>query len=418
MTGFFDGLAASGVVYRLGWTLVHFVWEGAAAAALLAVALQWMGRRSANARYLVSVAGLVVMVLLPVMTFERVRGPAVVGGPGRVGPVVREGSGGLAARLAERRVPRTGLAGAAAPVVGDEGPVVPAAVPAAEGGGAATLGLGDRVGPWLPWVVGAWGLGVVVLSLYHLGGFVAVQRLRRLCTSGAGAAGEAMLVKLARRMRVSRGVRLLRSALVQTPVVVGYLRPVILVPASVLTGLGAAELEAILAHELAHIRRHDYLVNLGQALVETLLFYHPAVWWVSGRIRQEREHCCDDVAAAVCGDRVVDARALVSVEELRGGGGVGAGGDGGIDDGADSAVAEFADATAFAGQFDPGGDGGVWVRDCLHHFRRLFQGRVQRRQEGCACCGGDSGVGAGREDIQHPRVGGQAGHLCDSDEEL
>jgi HEAT repeat protein len=99
--------------------------------------------------------------------------------------------------------------------------------------------------------------------------------------------------------------------------VVGWLRPVILLPASALTGLSPQQLEAILAHELAHIRRHDYLINLLQAVVETLLFYHPAVWWVSRRIRQEREHCCDDLAVAVCGDSLTYARALLEMEQLR-----------------------------------------------------------------------------------------------------
>jgi HEAT repeat protein len=99
--------------------------------------------------------------------------------------------------------------------------------------------------------------------------------------------------------------------------VVGWLRPVILLPASALTGLTPQQLEAIIAHELAHIRRHDYLINLLQAVIETLLFYHPAVWWVSRQIRQEREHCCDDLAVAVCGDSLTYARALLEMEQLR-----------------------------------------------------------------------------------------------------
>ena len=86
---------------------------------------------------------------------------------------------------------------------------------------------------------------------------------------------------------------------------------------SALAGLSPSHFEAILAHELAHVRRRDYLVNIVQRVVETLLFYHPAVWWVSGWIRREREHCCDELAASVCGDRVGYARALRALEELR-----------------------------------------------------------------------------------------------------
>ena len=105
--------------------------------------------------------------------------------------------------------------------------------------------------------------------------------------------------------------------MVEVPTVIGWLRPVVLMPASALSGMGPQQLEAILAHELAHIRRHDYLVNLLQTLVETLLFYHPAVWWLSGRIRVERENCCDDLAVSLCGDPYTYAKALADLEELR-----------------------------------------------------------------------------------------------------
>jgi hypothetical protein len=104
---------------------------------------------------------------------------------------------------------------------------------------------------------------------------------------------------------------------VQVPAVIGWLRPIVLLPASALTGLTPLQLDALLAHELAHVRRWDYVVNLVQSVIETLLFYHPAVWWVSRQVRQEREHCCDDLAVAVCGDAVVYAKALVGMEGLR-----------------------------------------------------------------------------------------------------
>ena len=113
-----------------------------------------------------------------------------------------------------------------------------------------------------------------------------------------------------------RATQILQSTLVQVPVVAGYFRPVILVPMSVISGLPASQLEAILAHELAHIRRHDYLVNLLQTLLETVFFYHPAVWWLSRQIRNERENCCDDLAVGVVGSGVDYGRALLAVAEL------------------------------------------------------------------------------------------------------
>ena len=126
-----------------------------------------------------------------------------------------------------------------------------------------------------------------------------------------------VLERTARRLRLARAVEVLQSTLVKTPVVVGYFRPAVLLPLCVVTGLPEAQLELILAHELAHIRRHDYLVNLLQTLVETLFFYHPAVWWLSRQIRNERENCCDDVAMATVGSRADYGRALLAIEELR-----------------------------------------------------------------------------------------------------
>src|SRR6185295_2411884 len=104
---------------------------------------------------------------------------------------------------------------------------------------------------------------------------------------------------------------------VQAPTVVGWLRPVVLVPVGALAGLPADQVEALLLHELAHIRRHDYLVNILQNVAESLLFYHPAVWWISGHIRAERELCCDDMAVFVCGDSLSYARALAQLESFR-----------------------------------------------------------------------------------------------------
>jgi hypothetical protein len=125
------------------------------------------------------------------------------------------------------------------------------------------------------------------------------------------------LFRLVERLRVSRPVRLLVSSLVEVPTVIGWLRPVVLVPVGALTGLPAAHVTALLAHELAHVRRLDYLANMLQRVVETVLFYHPAVWWVSDQIRSEREMCCDDLAVGAHGDALTYARALADLESCR-----------------------------------------------------------------------------------------------------
>src|SRR5436190_328185 len=175
----------------------------------------------------------------------------------------------------------------------------------------------DRLPLAMPWFLGLWFLGVLLLSLRFAGGLVTAHRLKRLETSPTVQLWQEKLRVLCVRLRVSRPVRLCESALVEVPTVIGWLRPVILIPLSAISGLSAEQLEALLAHELAHIRRCDYLVNLIQTTIETLLFYHPAVWWVSRQIRDEREHCCDDLAVAACGDVLTYARALAALEQMR-----------------------------------------------------------------------------------------------------
>jgi beta-lactamase regulating signal transducer with metallopeptidase domain len=171
--------------------------------------------------------------------------------------------------------------------------------------------------PALPWLLAGWALGVLLLSGRFLGSWVRVQRLRRRSAEPVPAEWHLVVSRLCRELKLSRTVRLLQSAAVEVPTALGWLRPLILLPACALTGLAPLQLEAILAHELAHIRRGDFLVNLLQSLVEVLLFYHPAVWWLSSRIRAERELCCDDVAAELCGDPLLLARALAELEALR-----------------------------------------------------------------------------------------------------
>ena len=158
-----------------------------------------------------------------------------------------------------------------------------------------------------------WLIGVILLSLRPALGFVHAWRLCRVGRTDVPESVHVLVPRVAMALKVRRVVRVAESTLAFVPCVVGWLRPVILLPTSAVTGLSTAELESILAHELAHIRRHDYLVNLAQMAIETLLFFHPVMWWVSRCVRREREYCCDDLALQICGDRVVLTDALLAV---------------------------------------------------------------------------------------------------------
>jgi beta-lactamase regulating signal transducer with metallopeptidase domain len=274
-------------VDALGWTLLHFLWQGALAALALA-ALQTSCRRATpQTRYLLGALTLLAMLAAPMITYGTLRSQAP-----RAPHEAAAGSGTAAPFVVD---------------VGTPGPRVEAPV------------LRERVEPILPALVGLWGSGVLLLSLRSLGGWALARRLTRAGLGAVPAEVENLLARLVQALRVSAPVRLFETALVEVPTVVGWLRPVVLLPASALAGLSMEQLELILAHELAHIRRRDYLVNLLQTAAETLLFYHPAVWWVSHRMRVEREHCCDDLAVAACGNALIYAHTLAELEERRSG---------------------------------------------------------------------------------------------------
>src|SRR5437899_9242808 len=167
------------------------------------------------------------------------------------------------------------------------------------------------------WLVEAWFLGVLLLSLRTAGGLILIERMRRREIKQVGAELYAKCLALQRRMGLDRVIRYCECHRLDVPAVLGWFRPVVLLPVRALTGLTEAQIEAVIAHELAHIRRLDCFGNLFQIGTATLLFYHPAVWWVSQQIRTERENCCDDEAILICGDAVNYARALTMMEEWR-----------------------------------------------------------------------------------------------------
>ena len=275
----------SALVLRLGWTLVHFLWQGAALAAVLWLAL-WLAKgRSPRLRYGVACLVLALMAAAPALTWVRLGHPAAV----------RD----LAASAASVSAV-WGTSPAALPSVGLDG----------------VLARVSR--PWvLSLVVGVWLLGVAVMSLRLAGSWAWLQWLRRRPETIPAEDGlQLRLLRLCQRMNLASNIRILLCEKVPGPTVMGWLRPVVLLPPAALLGLPLEQLELILAHEVAHILRHDFAINLIQSCVEVLLFYHPAVWWVSAKIRQERELCCDDMAVRTTGDALDYAAALTRLEAL------------------------------------------------------------------------------------------------------
>lgn len=295
------------VTEAVGWALLHSLWQDALAAVGLASLFVIVPARCARARYALATATLGLMIALPLTTGVWLHGNS----PSRS---TESGASALAPAPALPRPALQSPAPASEPVAARPHSGVAPALP----GPSLAARVSDEVEPALPWVVVLWLAGVLAMSLRLTSGWLAVRRLWKAGTHPVPPDCGKALERLARRLRVTRPVRVLQSALVQVPAVVGWLRPAILLPASALTGLTPLQLDALLAHELAHVRRYDYLVNLLQSAVEALLFYHPAAWWVSRRVRDEREHCCDDLAVAACGgDAQFYAMALLGMEQLR-----------------------------------------------------------------------------------------------------
>jgi TonB family protein len=283
----FRNFAGQWMVHALGWTLLHFCWQGAVIAVVLWCALQLLAGRSAQARYLAACCALGLMVALPLATLAHIG-------------------------LAEYRLALAARGAVEAPAL-----VVQA-------------GMGDGAGPWMariartldplvPWLSMAWLIGAMLFLVRLSVGFEVTRRMRFIGVAEASAELKETFAVLRQRLGVSRPVRLMHSALVEAPTVIGWLRPVVLLPLRCFTGLSEMQVEAVLCHELAHVLRHDYLVSVTQSVVEAVLFYHPAVWWVSRQVRRERECCCDDLAVAVGGDALAYARALSTLEAKRGG---------------------------------------------------------------------------------------------------
>jgi beta-lactamase regulating signal transducer with metallopeptidase domain len=269
------------VLRTLGLSLLHFLWQGAAVAVVAAGALAFTKR--ASVRYSIGIAALVLMVAAPVVTFL----------------------------IANESMPAAGASVhlAAAAKAHSVNLVSQPAIPEA----AAPL----LSASLLTLFVELWFVGVLLFSLRTAGGFFLIARLRRRDARPVADEILALCFEMQDRLGISRAVRYCQSLRLDAPAVIGWFRPVVMLPVSALTGLSEPQICAVIAHELAHIRRFDAFFNLFQVAAETLLFYHPAVWWLSKRIRAERENCCDDVALAVCGNPAEYARALAQMEESR-----------------------------------------------------------------------------------------------------
>jgi beta-lactamase regulating signal transducer with metallopeptidase domain len=273
----------------LGWTLVHFCWQAAAIALVYWLVDAVLSK--ARSRYVLALGTMLLLLVsaLATLAYEETRG----------------GSG----------LSLGAFSSPAMAAIGASIPMDPASLPARNTANATTQPMLLHLSRFLPWLDVAWLLGVACLSTRTIGGWRLLQQLRRSALVEAPGAVYANFVRLRERLGITRQVRLRISQHIQGPLAMGIVRSLVILPASALMALSPEQLEAVLAHELAHVRRADYLWNLIQTMVETLFFFHPVVWWLGRRLREQRELCCDDVAVQSCADPLVYATALLCLEE-------------------------------------------------------------------------------------------------------
>ncbi|MBN1951400.1 MAG: M48 family metalloprotease [Bacteroidales bacterium] len=273
----------------LGWFLIHSLWQGALIALVVVISMRLLKNRSAELRYISGCVALLILLIGSVITFKLAFHTYTQAG---ISPEIH-----LTNVVAPD--PNTALPPSSAP---DK-----------------AIGLNrffnlTGISRHFGWVVSFWILGLVIFSLRTTGGLLHQINLSRSSRIPLAREWEDRFRNLVRQLGVRLPVRLFGSARVHTPIATGIFKPLILVPASLLTEMPAEQLEAILRHELAHIRRHDYLLNLIQTLIETIFFYHPGVWLISHYIRKERENVCDDIAVQHSGDKLNYVKALAEAQ--------------------------------------------------------------------------------------------------------
>jgi beta-lactamase regulating signal transducer with metallopeptidase domain/peptidoglycan/xylan/chitin deacetylase (PgdA/CDA1 family) len=300
----FEALVASDAVAALGWTLLHSLWQITLVSAGLLFALRLLKSSSANVRYSVCVVALVIAFVLPVITFIQISSGS------RVDTVTDS----IVAKATGREVARG--------ILRNDWQVFDPAATEGSDDGSNFVGLRSyldtQIPNLLPIAVGLWMIGVAFFAMRLGGGIWHLRLYKTRDIEQVDTHWEQTFSSLCEKLELTNKVRLLSSSLVRTPIAIGIIRPLVIIPAGLFLQIHPSELETIIAHELVHIRRYDTLVNIIQSLTETLLFYHPGIWWISRQVGREREFAADaDVLRLFNDSHVTYARALANLEEIR-----------------------------------------------------------------------------------------------------
>ena len=277
-------LISEDIVYALGWTVLHSLWQAMAIALVMVISFTLMPKQKANLRYAMANTALILVLLCSVVTFLLMYQS---GGHSTSGDVIIFTHGSTLLEINTHHHNSHW-----------------------------SIYFIDYFNEHLPMVVSIWILGIAFFTLRLLGGLAYIQHLKHNHNTPLPSFWQRRLITLSGNIHLRKTIQLVESSIIKVPMVVGYFKPMILMPIGAVNALSTEEVEAILAHELAHISRNDYLLNIFQSIIEILFYFNPAVWWISANIRTERENCCDDIAIKMCGNPLTYAKALVNLQEM------------------------------------------------------------------------------------------------------
>lgn len=294
MMNFIHELIPQNIIDAIGWTIFHSLWQGVIISFVLAAVLLISNHRSANFRYKLSAGALALLVFSAIVTFTKVYLPEnETGGPATSNliTIIDDTS---AKEIAEK-------------------------IQSSDSLKSFISQFENYFSNNIPLVVTMWFAGILFFIFKFIGGLIYVERLKTRRIYELQPEWFDKFSTLKKKALVKESVKIFESALTKMPVAIGYFKPVILLPLGMISGLPQNQVEAIIVHELAHIKRYDFLVNVLQTLAETIMFYHPAAWWISSVIRSERENCCDDITIELCGDTLTYSKALFNIQQINSG---------------------------------------------------------------------------------------------------
>jgi beta-lactamase regulating signal transducer with metallopeptidase domain len=287
----------------LGWTLLHSIWQIAAIGVLNAFLLMVLRRKTAALRYRITGLAMLAIPVVAIFTFCLYYSASPNDWSHAQNATILLQQEGNIQNLENAELEA---------LIASNGTTT-----ASE---KAETGFGARVQayfePHFPLIAALWLLGVSFFLLRLLGQIGRLYYLKNRMNFPVDEYWTELVEQLSAKAGLSKAVDLVESALVRTPVVIGHLKPMILFPLGIINRLSPQEVEAILAHELAHVVRYDFVFNIVQSLVEALFYYHPTVWWLSEQARSEREMACDHFAIGLTGDSLSYAKALVTIQEM------------------------------------------------------------------------------------------------------